>query len=131
MLEVFHVTVPVDPLTSLSQQNLELLGRPDLAATFTKFHAWTLTQYTKIVFMDADVLPLVNVDDLFSFPDFAACADIGWPDCFNSGVFVAVPNVDTFHRLVELGQSQGSFDGKFILKLRFHKFVRWRSGSVE
>ncbi|KIH62429.1 glycosyltransferase, family 8 [Ancylostoma duodenale] len=34
---------------------------------------------------------LQNADELFERPEFSAAADIGWPDCFNSGVFVYVP----------------------------------------
>jgi glycogenin glucosyltransferase len=70
-----------------------------------------LTQFAKIVFLDADTLVLTNVDDLFQYEEFSACSDIGWPDCFNSGVFVARPSAETFQRLIEFGESNGSFDG--------------------
>jgi len=40
------------------------------------------------VFLDADTLVLDNVDELFERPELAAAPDVGWPDCFNSGVFV-------------------------------------------
>jgi hypothetical protein len=33
------------------------------------------------------------------------------PDCFNSGVFVFKPSHETFHALVNLAQTEGSFDG--------------------
>lgn len=35
---------------------LTSLGRPELGVTFTKIHCWTLTQYSKCVFLDADTL---------------------------------------------------------------------------
>ena len=35
----------------------------------------------------------------------------GWPDCFNSGVFVFTPSMDTYEELLALAMSQGSFDG--------------------
>lgn len=36
--------------------HLALMKRPDLGVTFTKLHCWTLTHYSKCVFMDADTL---------------------------------------------------------------------------
>jgi glycogenin len=109
--DVFDEVVVVDPIRSTSAQNLNLLGRPDLYWTFTKLHAWTLTRYSKLVFLDADTLILRNVDELFDQPEFSACPDIGWPDCFNSGVFVLKPSKETFYKLVAFGEAEGSFDG--------------------
>ena len=53
---VFDNVVTVDVLDSRDQVNLALLTRPDLGITFTKFHCWRLTQYSKCVFLDADTL---------------------------------------------------------------------------
>lgn len=52
-----------------------------------------------------------NPDDLFSNPELTAVCDIGWPDCFNSGMFVFVPSHDTYNRLLQHAESSGSFDG--------------------
>ncbi|KAK5971029.1 Glycogenin-1 [Trichostrongylus colubriformis] len=112
----------VDVLDSNDQENLALLNRPDLGCTFTKLHCWRLTQYTKAVFLDADTMVLQNADELFERPEFSAAADIGWPDCFNSGVFVYVPSIETYRkafkvvfnvssRLLAFAISHGSFDG--------------------
>jgi glycogenin glucosyltransferase len=49
-----------------------------------------LTQYKKGVFLDADVLVLRNIDELFNREELSAAPDAGWPDCFNSGVFIFV-----------------------------------------
>uniref|UniRef100_A0A1I7XVY2 glycogenin glucosyltransferase n=1 Tax=Heterorhabditis bacteriophora TaxID=37862 RepID=A0A1I7XVY2_HETBA len=46
----------IDVLNSNDEENLRLIGRPDLGVTFTKLHCWRLTQYTKAVFLDADTL---------------------------------------------------------------------------
>lgn len=46
----------VDPLDSHDAAHLALLARPELGITFSKIHCWTLTQYTKCVFLDADCL---------------------------------------------------------------------------
>ena len=61
-----------------------------------KIHCWTLTDYSKCVFLDADTLLLQNSDELFEREEFSAAPDAGWPDCFNSGVFVFRPNLNTF-----------------------------------
>ncbi|OZJ05359.1 hypothetical protein BZG36_01532 [Bifiguratus adelaidae] len=91
--------------------DIELLGRPELGITFTKLQIWKQTQYTKVVYLDADTLPLCNIDDLFEREELSACADAGWPDNFNSGVFVARPSTETFEALVNFASSDGSFDG--------------------
>ena len=102
----------VDLLNSDDSANLALLQRPDLGITFTKLNAWKLVEYEKCVFLDADTLVLQNVDDLFNRPEISAAPDIGWPDCFNSGVFVFVPSLQTYDALVAHALEVGSFDGK-------------------
>lgn len=68
---------------------------------------------------------------------FAAAPDIGWPDCFNSGVMVLRPDMRIFHRLMEKARTPDcSFDGKkgglSGLGEYIHIFFslsRWRSRS--
>lgn len=43
--------------------HLSLMKRPDLGVTFTKLHCWTLTHYSKCVFMDADTLVRDKADE--------------------------------------------------------------------
>ena len=61
--------------------------------------------------MDADTLVVSNIDELFEREELSATSDIGWPDCFNSGVFVFKPSVETFQGLVKMAETEGSFDG--------------------
>ncbi|XP_068038698.1 glycogenin-2 isoform X2 [Anomalospiza imberbis] len=82
---VFDDVIEVDVLDSADSVHLALMQRPELGVTFTKLHCWTLTHYSKCVFMDADTLVLCNVDELFDREEFSAAPDPGWPDCFNSG----------------------------------------------
>ena len=103
----------VSPIDSGERENLILLQRPDLGITFTKLQAWRMVQYKKCVFLDADTLVLDNVDELFEREELSAAPDVGWPDCFNSGVFVFVPSLETYSRLIEFGASSGSFDGEW------------------
>ena len=103
--------VEVDVLNSNDSVNLALLKRPELGITFTKLHCWRLEQFTKCVFLDADCLVLKNVDDLFDRDEFSAAADVGWPDCFNSGVFVFKPSLQTYSKILNFALEVGSFDG--------------------
>jgi glycogenin glucosyltransferase len=41
----------------------------------------------------------------------SAAADVGWPDIFNSGVFVFKPSADTYGKLIKFADEVGSFDG--------------------
>jgi glycogenin glucosyltransferase len=54
---------------------------------------------------------MTNCDELFEREEFSAARDVGWPDCFNSGVFVFSPNDDTYQSLLRFAISVGSFDG--------------------
>ncbi|KAG0245718.1 nucleotide-diphospho-sugar transferase [Mortierella sp. GBAus27b] len=120
---VYDAVIEIGEIDSLSTANLHLLGRPELGVTFTKIHVFNQTQYSKVVFLDADTLVLRNIDELFDFaatgslddPDrntrFAAAPDAGWPDCFNSGVFVCRPKYEDYAGLIELASQQGTFDG--------------------
>ncbi|XP_064394170.1 glycogenin-1-like [Halichondria panicea] len=103
--------VLVEELDSCDSEHLSLLTRPELGVTFSKIHAWRLTQYNKCVFLDADTMVLHNVDELFEREELSAAPDIGWPDCFNSGVFVFEPSLETFSNLIDLARQRGSFDG--------------------
>ncbi|XP_057186601.1 glycogenin-2 isoform X2 [Triplophysa rosa] len=109
--DVFDEIIMVDVLDSRDKAHLSWLGRPELGVTFTKLHCWTLTQYSKCVFLDADTLVLCNVDELFEYEEFSAAPDPGWPDCFNSGVFVFRPSLNTHTKLLEHTTQHGSFDG--------------------
>lgn len=53
---VFDEVIMVDVLDSGDSAHLTLMKRPELGVTLTKLHCWSLTQYSKCVFMDADTL---------------------------------------------------------------------------
>lgn len=108
---VFDHVEMVTIYDSHDEEHLKLLQRPDLGCTFTKLHCWRLTRYTKCVFIDADCLVVKPIDELFEREELSAAPDLGWPDCFNSGLFVYVPSQDTYKRLIEFSLSHGSFDG--------------------
>ncbi|XP_016014802.2 glycogenin-2 isoform X1 [Rousettus aegyptiacus] len=108
---VFDEVVEVNLADSADAMRLALLRRPELGVTLTKLHCWTLTRYSKCVFLDADTLVLSNIDELFERGEFSAAPDPGWPDCFNSGVFVFRPSLQTHGLLLRHAGEHGSFDG--------------------
>ncbi|XP_069755225.1 glycogenin-1-like [Narcine bancroftii] len=108
---VFDEILLVDVLDSKDSAHLAMIKRPELGVTFTKLHCWALTQYSKCIFMDADTLVLCNIDELFEREELSAAPDPGWPDCFNTGVFVYCPSIETYKELLRFSTEQGSFDG--------------------
>ncbi|XP_051873459.1 glycogenin-1a isoform X2 [Pristis pectinata] len=108
---VFDEVILVDVLDSKDSAHLAMIKRPELGVTFTKLHCWALTQYSKCIFMDADTLVLCNIDELFDREELSAAPDPGWPDCFNTGVFVYRPSIETYNELLRFSTEKGSFDG--------------------
>lgn len=59
-----------------------------------------------------NVQVLSNVDELFEREELSAAPDPGWPDCFNTGVFVFRPSNETYEKLLQFCSENGSFDGE-------------------
>lgn len=132
----------VAPVESKLHAQLALLGRPLLALTFTKIHLWGLP-YEQVLYVDADTLPLTddlndtvaNLLDL-EVPDgaIAAAPDSGFPDIFNSGVFVLRPSPADYANLYTLATSgeSVSFDGadQGLLNQYFNVDPDWVSVSL-
>lgn len=53
---IFDEVLVVDVLDSGDTAHLAMMKRPELGVTFTKLHCWTLTHFSKCVFMDADTM---------------------------------------------------------------------------
>ncbi|KAJ4485842.1 glycogenin [Lentinula aciculospora] len=110
--KAFDVVIGVELIAQNDEEGLKLLGRPDLNEVLTKLHVFRLIQYQKIIFLDADVLPIQPLSHLFTIPhEFSAAPDVGWPDIFNSGVLVLSPGEEKFSELRELLKAKGSWDG--------------------
>ena len=104
-------TIPTPP--DIYQHNLNF--EPNVAATWrncwTKFHIFNLTQFDKIVFLDADILILKNLDHLFNCPHMTSCLDgeyfnlwPGW-DHFNSGCIVIEPSQKLFDDILNFANN--------------------------
>lgn len=80
---------------------------------FAKLRLWQLIEYEKVVFLDADVLVLKNIDRLFSWPEFSAAPNVYETLAdfrrMNSGVFVARPSAATFKAMLERLDVPGAF----------------------
>jgi len=50
-------------------------ANPQFVRNFTKLRLWELTEYTKLVYLDADTLAFANIDDMFLAPSFSAALD--------------------------------------------------------
>ncbi|KAL4911241.1 hypothetical protein BDW74DRAFT_164799 [Aspergillus multicolor] len=124
---VYDELIPVYRMTNHTPANLWLMERPDLIATFTKIELWRQTQYKRIVYIDSDVVAIRAPDELLDLDvDFAAAPDVGWPDCFNSGVMVLRPNMQDYYALKALAERGTSFDGadQGLLNLHFRDWHR-------
>lgn len=108
---VFDTVIDVDVYDCKDPAHKAQLKRPELGSTLTKIHCWNLKQYQKCIFMDASTMALQNIDDLFNREEISAVADAGWPDIFNTGLFVFKPSEETFDGLIKLAENEGSYDG--------------------
>jgi alpha-N-acetylglucosamine transferase len=71
---------------------------------YTKLHLFNLVEFERIVYLDADVLPLLGMDDLFDLPGPLAAAfdhGRGVSDYFNAGVLSLRPDARVFDQLME------------------------------
>ncbi|KAI1622932.1 glycogenin glucosyltransferase [Exophiala viscosa] len=124
---VYDDIVPIQAITNKNPANLYLMNRPDLISTFTKIELWRQTQYKRIIYMDADMVALRAPNELLKLDtEFAAVPDIGWPDCFNTGLMVFSPNMGDYYSLLALAQRGISFDGadQGLLNMHFREWER-------
>ncbi|ESU07246.1 hypothetical protein FGSG_01882 [Fusarium graminearum PH-1] len=110
--EVYDYIFPVPRIRNDHPANLQLMNRGDLHSAFTKINLWRLTDFSKIVYIDADVVAYRAPEELFNLSQpFAAAPDIGWPDLFNTGVMVLDPNMGDFYAMMAMAERGISFDG--------------------
>ncbi|XP_062159009.1 putative UDP-glucuronate:xylan alpha-glucuronosyltransferase 3 [Alnus glutinosa] len=76
---------------------------------YSKFRLWQLTDYDKIIFIDADLLILRNIDFLFEMPEITATGNNA--TLFNSGVMVIEPSNCTFRLLMDHINEIVSYNG--------------------
>ena len=72
LLKEFWQLRPVDYIDAA--RSLFLSKGTNFDGVFTKLNAWAATEYTKVLLLDIDVIPLHSLDELFSLPTPAAMA---------------------------------------------------------
>ena len=90
-LEILEVELDITLPSEIAKNNKWLRWN----GTFDKILVFGLSQFSKLVFIDCDMLILNNIDHLFSYPHMAACFD-GQYDShnLNSGLMVIEPSSD-------------------------------------
>jgi alpha-N-acetylglucosamine transferase len=71
---------------------------------FAKLRLWQMSEYERVVFIDADAIVVRNIDKLFGYPEFSAAPNVYESladfNRMNSGVFVARPSEATFEAIL-------------------------------
>lgn len=122
--KLYEKIIEIDPLNEQEEcmrnnaANLDLLKRPELSFTMIKARLWELIEFDRVLYLDGDTLPL-NKDFLKLFDmipeqkssQIGGAPDIGWPDMFNSGVLMLVPDADMASQLQKFLLDHVSIDG--------------------
>lgn len=104
-------------------RNLGAKKYPYNEYNYSKFRFWQLTDYDKIIFIDADIIILRNLDLIFSLPQMSAVRNDNF--IFNSGITVIEPSNCTFKHFMQQTKEIISYNGGdqgFLNEI----FVYWR-----
>lgn len=77
---------------------------------YSKLHVFGLEGFSKVVFLDADMLVLRNIDHLFAYPSLSAAPEINPPALFNSGLMVLSPSPSLLRLLLRRAPLVPSYD---------------------
>ncbi|CCE61377.1 hypothetical protein TPHA_0A02970 [Tetrapisispora phaffii CBS 4417] len=143
--KLFDNIIQIRPLNGqqliegLNKSNKNLLNRPELLFAVIKLKLWSLVEFEKIVYLDCDTLPIQNLFFNNILQDtkvqtkyqISASSDIGWPDMFNSGVMVIIPDLEVYDELTNFALNNISLDSsdQGILNQFFNPFFHKLSKS--
>lgn len=109
-LGVSHEIVEVIPMSDcIADYNKTLSEKLSVVwkNCWTQFKIFDLTQFDKIIFLDADVMLLKNLDHLFELPHMTAALDgeyfniwAGLPH-FNTGCMIIEPSHEEFEKILD------------------------------
>jgi len=77
--------------------------------TLMKLHLWNLTEYDRVIYMDADNVVLHNMDELFLCGDF--CAVFMNMAVFHTGLLVIKPDKEEYQKMLNALSILPSYDG--------------------
>ncbi|XP_010558734.1 PREDICTED: inositol phosphorylceramide glucuronosyltransferase 1 [Tarenaya hassleriana] len=76
---------------------------------YTKLKIFNMTEYTKVVYLDADTIVVKNIEDLFKCSKF--CANLKHSERLNSGVMVVEPSEALFNDMMRQVKTLSSYTG--------------------
>lgn len=129
ILESFDMTVitapPIDPPAKVAAYNKEI-GLGIWNNCFDKFHIFNLTIFDKIIYLDADMEVISNIDELFSLghpgfvrdpAKFFQITDFKDYTTNNAGMMIIDPSTKVFEELVSIMKAYEEVDirGKGII----------------
>jgi hypothetical protein len=96
-------------------QRIELLANPNSKrptrfwGVYTKLKIFNMTDYRKVVYLDADTIVTRSIEDLFACQGF--CANLKHSERLNSGVMVVEPSSRLFEDMLSKVQTTYSYTG--------------------
>ncbi|ERM98542.1 hypothetical protein AMTR_s01134p00004530 [Amborella trichopoda] len=96
-------------------ERISLLANPNLKrpkrfwGVYTKLKIFNMTNYKKVVYLDADTIVLRSIEDLFKCGKF--CANLKHSERMNSGVMVVEPSEELFKDMVGKVNTLPSYTG--------------------
>eukprot|EP01113_Clastostelium_recurvatum_P034201 TRINITY_DN460_c0_g2_i3.p1 TRINITY_DN460_c0_g2~~TRINITY_DN460_c0_g2_i3.p1 ORF type:complete len:454 (-),score=113.91 TRINITY_DN460_c0_g2_i3:72-1337(-) len=107
---------------------------PRWSIAWNKLRAWTFEEFTRLVFLDSDMMVRADITEMLSFPEFSTAPGQDEP-CethhgINGGVLVFAPNKTVYNQLIEFSTSfpshwraaEQELLGHFYLTLYRHRF---------
>jgi len=89
----------ISEINELRLKNKVATGRNDRNILMTRFEALKLTQYDKIILLDADVLPLAGYDELFSLTTPAGIIMEQKTECYSDSEATTDTNTWSWHKI--------------------------------
>ncbi|KAJ7978153.1 Hexosyltransferase [Quillaja saponaria] len=96
-------------------KKISLLANPNQVrptrfwGVYTKLKIFNMTNYKKVVYLDADTIVVRNIDDLFKCGKF--CANLKHSERLNSGVMVVEPSETVFNDMMSKVNTLQSYTG--------------------
>ncbi|XP_047341030.1 inositol phosphorylceramide glucuronosyltransferase 1-like [Impatiens glandulifera] len=97
----------VEPITLLANPNKVRPQR--FWGVYTKLKIFNMTNYKKVVYLDADTIVVKSIEDLFKCGKF--CANLKHSERLNSGVMVVEPSATVFSDMMSKVNTLQSYTG--------------------